>query len=835
MCDGRSQAASGSVTLKVEPAPGALVASGAPFAAIARALHPVEALEDAAEVLLGDAGTAVADGNLQPVAVGARFDPDPAPLGGELDGVVQEVDQDLRQPVAVGADGREIGRHVHLERLPPGLGGRAHHSDGLGGRLRRRDRQEVEPGASLLHGGEIEQVLDEQPQPLGVTVDDPDEFGGARLIGEAAVQERLGVSLDGRERGAQLVRHVGDEFAARLLQALQLGDVVEHRDRSDHRAVVAVERRQAGVQDALLLAAQHLDLAAERCGRFERRLDGELQPRDARRLQRPQPFERRRRVENPLEGTVRQENPAGGIGQEHPFHHPLQHGAHLVALAQEQRQPLVELIGHAVEGALHVPHLVPPAGTEARPGVAGRQPRRRSRQAFEAPHQAPRGQHSEPRGQEHRGERRGRHRPAHRRAGAPHLVERHREAHHPLRRVVRIEAHRDVEKIASERVAVAHRAPFAVQEGRLHLGAIGMVLDVAQRFTVEIGVAPHLAVRPDDGHAHAQVVSEAIRDRVGGRREIGFAGQEGPGGDGLRLEAVGEPPDDEALDRQRQEEGGDADRQSGDQDERQRQAVAEAQAGLPCVLVSVGAEAVAVAAHRLDPRPHFSELGAQALHVRVHGAGLEVAAVAPHVAQELIAAEGPSRAARQPVEELELGGGQAQLAPVQPHDVRREIDHQRLEGDALLRDLVAAVAPENRLDAQHQLARRERLDDVVVRPQLEADHAVGLGAARGQHDDRDAAGLLLLAQDAGHLGAGEGREHQVEHHQVGAFAAGKIDRLAAVRGADHPVARLHQVVAHQFDDVLLVVDHQNRLGHTRSPGSEEDHGHEDYRAACRLR
>ena len=46
-------------------------------------------------------------------------------------------------------------------------------------------------------------------------------------------------------------------------------------------------------------------------------------------------------------------------------------------------------------------------------------------------------------------------------------------------------------------------------------------------------------------------------------------------------------------------------------------------------------------------------------------------------------------------------------------------------------------APEHRPDAGDQLARAERLHDVVVGPELEAGHPVGLVPARGEHDDRD--------------------------------------------------------------------------------------------------
>ena len=61
-------------------------------------------------------------------------------------------------------------------------------------------------------------------------------------------------------------------------------------------------------------------------------------------------------------------------------------------------------------------------------------------------------------------------------------------------------------------------------------------------------------------------------------------------------------------------------------------------------------------------------------------------------------------------------------------------------------------APQQRADAGHQLARAERLGEVVVGAQLEADDAVQLLGARRQHQDRqraqrDRAGLAPFAAE----------------------------------------------------------------------------------------
>jgi hypothetical protein len=56
-------------------------------------------------------------------------------------------------------------------------------------------------------------------------------------------------------------------------------------------------------------------------------------------------------------------------------------------------------------------------------------------------------------------------------------------------------------------------------------------------------------------------------------------------------------------------------------------------------------------------------------------------------------------------------------------------------------------------DAGGELGHRERLDHIVVGAGVQATNAVGLLAARRQHDDRHVAALTLLAQTTADLDA----------------------------------------------------------------------------------
>ncbi len=64
----------------------------------------------------------------------------------------------------------------------------------------------------------------------------------------------------------------------------------------------------------------------------------------------------------------------------------------------------------------------------------------------------------------------------------------------------------------------------------------------------------------------------------------------------------------------------------------------------------------------------------------------------------------------------------------------------------LLGSLEGRDTPEVRVDAREQLAHRERLGDVVVRADLEAEELVPLLDAGRQHDDRDAPRLVHAAE-----------------------------------------------------------------------------------------
>ena len=124
------------------------------------------------------------------------------------------------------------------------------------------------------------------------------------------------------------------------------------------------------------------------------------------------------------------------------------------------------------------------------------------------------------------------------------------------------------------------------------------------------------------------------------------------------------------------------------------------------------------------------------------------------------------------------------------------------------------------MDAGHELTGAERLGEVVVGADGQADDEVGLGIAGREHQHRDRALALDLAA---HVEAVETREHEVEHHQVGLELAAALHARGAVGGDGDREALAAQTGGHGLCDRRLVLDHDDRAreggsrcGHARS-------------------
>src|SRR5207244_930681 len=84
----------------------------------ARLVDLVEALEDAVDLRPRDADPVVLDRQHDRLPVAPRPHDDGFALAGELDGVVQQVDEQLAKALLVAADRRQVARDGTLERHP---------------------------------------------------------------------------------------------------------------------------------------------------------------------------------------------------------------------------------------------------------------------------------------------------------------------------------------------------------------------------------------------------------------------------------------------------------------------------------------------------------------------------------------------------------------------------------------------------------------------------------------------------------------------------------------------------------------------------------------------
>ena len=110
------------------------------------------------------------------------------------------------------------------------------------------------------------------------------------------------------------------------------------------------------------------------------------------------------------------------------------------------------------------------------------------------------------------------------------------------------------------------------------------------------------------------------------------------------------------------------------------------------------------------------------------------------------------------------------------------------------------------IDAGEQLAKAERLDQVVVGTELEADDAVDLVSARADDDDRHA---RAGAQLAAHLEAVAVGEAQVEQHEI---VLGRRDGIRRVRDPRDVEPLALQPVRERLGDRLLILDKQDPHG-----------------------
>src|SRR4051794_28308391 len=229
-----------------------------------------------------------------------------------------------------------------------------------------------------------------------------------------------------------------------------------------------------------------------------------------------------------------------------------------------------------------------------------------------------------------------------------------------------------------------------------------------------------------------------------------------------------------------------------------------------------GGEHEADAAHRVDVARRgraAAELLAQAADVDVECLRRAEPVDVPDLVDEPLPCDDGAGAAHEQREQVELLAGRLdrRAGPCHGPRGRVEADVADLDRRVLVgcrgRGGGRGGAAQHGADAGRDLAGAERLDDVVVGAELEPDHAVGLLAAGGQHDDRH----LRLAPDlAADVVARAVGEHEVEQDEVGADGRRLLESGGGGAGDLEMEALAREGLGEGLRDGRLVLDQEDR-------------------------
>ncbi len=186
------------------------------------ALDAVEALEQARQFVGGNADPGILHAQLDGAAVrpGLHLDLDLA-VERELEGIGQEIEDDLFPHVAIDIDGLGERGAIDTQAKPGLLHRRAEIRRKLGGQRGKIDRLERRLHASRLDSGKVEQRVDELEQAQSVAMRDLDEMPMVGTVRRRSGQRLLERPEHQGQRRAELVADIGEE---RRLGAVELGE-----------------------------------------------------------------------------------------------------------------------------------------------------------------------------------------------------------------------------------------------------------------------------------------------------------------------------------------------------------------------------------------------------------------------------------------------------------------------------------------------------------------------------------------------------------------------------------------------------------------------------------
>src|SRR5690606_15085688 len=126
--------------------------------------------------------------------------------GRVLDGIADEVDEDLSYAVGIASGFRQVTRDLGVDRATLLVGDGPECVDRARDPFAHVEWLHLEDDATALDTGYVEHVVDELDEPVGVLLHDGEELL-LYLVDLAgfSVEDQVDVALDRGERGAELV------------------------------------------------------------------------------------------------------------------------------------------------------------------------------------------------------------------------------------------------------------------------------------------------------------------------------------------------------------------------------------------------------------------------------------------------------------------------------------------------------------------------------------------------------------------------------------------------------------------------------------------------------
>src|SRR5262249_15117039 len=153
---------------------------------------------------------------------------------------------------------------------------------------------------------------------------------------------------------------------------------------------------------------------------------------------------------------------------------------------------------------------------------------------------------------------------------------------------------------------------------------------------------------------------------------------------------------------------------------------------------------------------------------------------------------------------LALGVGDAPLLRIggksaEAEDLRLGLNRQRFGAPA-----------KHGADAGDQLARVERLAEIIVGADFKPDNAVDILLQRRKENDRHVG--AVGPEVAAHVEAGAVGQHHVEHDEIDMVRRQLVAELTATRRELHAKALCLDIAGEELPNFWIVIDDENALG-----------------------